>query len=139
MLMSERPEERLPHRAPALLVQEVIRSKDDQIWVRGQIPPSVVPPGWKNAPAVYGIEMAAQASALWPPEPGQPLVPKRGYLVSIRRTSLEPTVPTATPLIVHLTRRGRAGKLNTFYCEVALEAAPEETLVAGEVSTYAEF
>ena len=134
-----RPQDRLPHRAPALLVVGVVREEGDELWVRGELGPELPTSDGRRVSALYGIELAAQASGMWTPEPGRPLAPKRGYLVGIRRSELVADLPASEALIVHLQRKGSAGNLNSFRYEVAAERAPETVLVSGELSTFTEY
>ncbi len=134
-----RPEDRLPHRAPALLVLGVVREEGDELWVRGVLPCGLPTSDGERVSALYGLELAAQASGMWAPQPGRPLAPKRGYLVGIRRAKLVADLPATSPLLVHLKRKGSAGNLNSFACEVALESDPETVLVSGDLSTFSEY
>jgi len=122
----------LPHAPPARLVQGVLEVSAAGIVCMAEVPPSHPLAAAGRAPALLGIEAAAQAAAVlealarWVEDPG----PRIGYLVGVREARFAvPSLPTGQPFRVSARLRGSAPPLSIY--EIAVDEA-----VTGTVSTF---
>jgi predicted hotdog family 3-hydroxylacyl-ACP dehydratase len=126
----------IPHRGAALLVEAVDSVSPDGISCWGRVRPEspFAAEGW--APSFLGLEMGAQAAALFEAlrrehhEGG----PRLGYLVGIREASLSADLPVDRR--VHVTARaaGGAGPLGVYDVSVDLDGVE---FSRGLLSTFA--
>lgn len=120
----------LPHAYPARLVRGVIGTAPEEIAVVAEIPPGhpLVENGL--APALLGIEAAAQAAAVLEAlqrtdAPG----PRIGYLVGIREARLQGSFPAGRPFRATARLQGGAFPLSIY--EILAEG-----IATGTISTY---
>lgn len=130
----------LPHRAPALLVREILRWEDDEVCCGGAVP--VEHPLAENgeAPIWLALEMGAQAGAvleaLLRGAEGAESEPQVGYLVGMRGCAFHvPALPVGEAVDVRVRRVGGAGPLALFAIEI--RGADGSLLANGQVSAYA--
>ncbi|MGH9381168.1 MAG: hypothetical protein ACRD2Z_11220 [Thermoanaerobaculia bacterium] len=130
----------LPHRAPALLVREIVRWDGEAVLCRGAVPEEHPLAEGGSAPVWLAIEMGAQAGAVLEAlsrggdrEDGEP---RLGYLVGLRGCTFHvPGLPVGGVLEVGARRIGGAGPLALFAVEVTGEDGG--VLASGQVSAYA--
>lgn len=121
----------LPHAPPSRLILGVIERSPEGITAVAEVPPGhpLVIDGL--APAILGIEAAAQAAAVLEAlqrtdTPG----PRIGYLVGIREARLLGPFPAGRPFLATARFQGGAFPLSIY--EIAVEG-----IAAGTISTYA--
>lgn len=132
----------VPHRGVMLFVRKVVERLDDGIVCEGEIPAAnpLVEAG--RAPAILGVELAAQcAAALAGLEASvagaDGSAPRPGYLVSLRDVRFErPRIPAASRLVATVRRSGGAGPLSVYEAEVR-EPGAVEALLSATFSTFA--
>ena len=124
-------EDLLPHAPPARLIRGIIETSPEGIVAVAEVPPGhpLVENGL--APALLGIEAAAQAAAVLEAlqrtdAPG----PRIGYLVGIREARLLGAFPAGRPFRVTARLQGGAFPLSIY--EIAVDG-----IAAGTISTYA--
>jgi predicted hotdog family 3-hydroxylacyl-ACP dehydratase len=122
----------LPHAPPARLVHGVLEVSAAGIVCAAEVPPSHPLAAAGRAPALLGIEAAAQAAAVLEAlarreeDPG----PRIGYLVGVREARFAvPSLPTGRPFRVSASLQGSAPPLSIY--EIAVDGA-----VTGTVSTF---
>lgn len=130
----------LPHRAPALLLREILRWEDDEVSCSGAVPSEHPLASNGEAPIWLALEVGAQAgavlAALLRNTDETEVEPRVGYLVGMRGCTLHaPAVPVGDSLEVRARRTGGAGPLALFAIEVRCEGGP--LLATGQVSAYA--
>lgn len=128
----------LPHRPPMRFVQSILSEKADSLTCMATIPSASTLAGSDGAPAVIGLEVAAQAAAAWEAlqrwrEEGA-AAPCIGYLVALREVvffveripadqalsvivKLDMALPPLSHYLVELYLKGRLlvrGKIATF-------------------------
>ncbi len=123
-------EDLLPHAPPSRLIRGTIETSPEGIVAVAEVPPGhpLVKDGF--APALLGIEAAAQAAAVLEAlqrtaDPG----PRIGYLVGIREARLQGAFPAGRPFRVTARLQGGAFPLSIY--EIAAEG-----IVTGTISTY---
>ena len=133
--------ELLPHRPPMLLVQEVVELGEAGLVCDGRIPADnpFVEDG--KAPAVFGLELAAQAAgvleALRRIREGASGPPRAGYLVSLKRARFAtPFLDADRALRVNVRTIGAIGQLAMVEAVVRDEGGAE--LVTGTLSVWAD-
>jgi 3-hydroxymyristoyl/3-hydroxydecanoyl-(acyl carrier protein) dehydratase len=124
-------EDLLPHAPPARLVRGILESSTEQITAVAEVPAGHPLVEGGLAPALLGIEAAAQAAAVLEAlqrtdAPG----PRIGYLVGIREARLLGAFPAGRPFRVAARLQGGAFPLSIYEIEAA-------GIVTGTVSTYA--
>lgn len=120
----------LPHASPARLVQGVIETSPEGIAAVAEVPPGhpLVENGL--APALLGIEAAAQAAAVLEAlQRTEDQGPRIGYLVGIRGARLLGSFPAGRPFRATARLQGGAFPLSIY--EIAVEG-----IAAGTISTY---
>jgi 3-hydroxymyristoyl/3-hydroxydecanoyl-(acyl carrier protein) dehydratase len=124
-------EDLLPHAPPARLILGILDASPEGITAVAEVPPGhpLVVDGL--APALLGIEAAAQAAAVLEAlqrtdGPG----PRIGYLVGIREATLMGAFPAGRPFRVAARLQGGAFPLSIY--EIVVEG-----IVTGTISTYA--
>lgn len=130
----------LPHRAPALLVREVVSWKDGDVACSGAVPAEHPLAQNGEAPIWLALEMGAQAGAvleaLLRSAESAEAEPGVGYLVGMQGCELHvPTLPVGEAIDVRARRVGGAGPLAQFAIEVRRAGGP--LLATGQVSAYA--
>lgn len=121
----------LPHASPARLILGTLKASPEGIVAVAEVPPGhpLVVDGL--APALLGIEAAAQAAAVLEAlqrtdAPG----PRIGYLVGIREARLLGALPSGRPFLATARLQGGAFPLSIY--EISVEG-----IVTGTISTYA--
>lgn len=130
----------MPHRAPALLVREIVRWDGEGVVCRGVVPEEHPLAAGGNAPVWLAMEMGAQAGAVLEAlsrgGAGEGGERRLGYLVGLRGCTFHvPTLPVGGVLEVGARQIGGAGPLVLFAVEVTGEDGG--VLAAGQVSAYA--
>lgn len=130
----------MPHRAPALLVREILGWEGDEVRCSGAVSAEHPLAGDGGAPIWLALEMGAQAgavlAALLRDAAGAAGEPRVGYLVGMRECAFHtPTLPLGDTLEVRVRRAGGAGPLTLFAVEVRGAGGPP--LATGQVSVYA--
>lgn len=124
-------EDLLPHAPPARLILGILDASPEGITAVAEVPPGhpLVVDGL--APALLGIEAAAQAAAILEAlQRTDGLGPRIGYLVGIREARLTGAFPAGRPFRVAARLQGGAFPLSIY--EIAVEG-----IVTGTISTYA--
>ncbi|HVS65602.1 MAG TPA: hypothetical protein VMT85_19095 [Thermoanaerobaculia bacterium] len=124
----------LPHAPPLRLLTRVDEVAGDTVRAVGCIPPDAPGAGPRWAPAILGLELGAQSTAMI----GAAALaaetvpaPRIGYLVSIRSASFErPSLPVGVELAVEARRVGGAGGLELFEVAVTVPGDPEPAVRA---------
>lgn len=117
------PAELLPHGPPARWIDEVLERAAGELTCRGRIPAASPFARGGLAPAIAGLELAAQAAAvveaLERADAGEVSGPRRGYLVRVREASLAAAgIPAEAPLLVRVRRSGGLPPLALYEFEV---------------------
>jgi predicted hotdog family 3-hydroxylacyl-ACP dehydratase len=132
----------LPHGPPLRLLTGIDAVGDDHVQARGLIPRDAPGATEHGVPAILGIELGAQSTAMIAAAAiaavGESPTPRLGYLVSLRAVTLHvPFLPTGVELRVAARRIGGAGGFEMF--EVAVrrpgEVAPAVEGVVGTLLT----
>ena len=121
------------------LVERVLEHDREGIRCAARVQPGTPLSGKAGAPAVVGVEMAAQAAALHQalciPEEGDGARLRPGYLVGVRDLRMRVArLPPGEELEITLRRRGSAPPLAIYAAQVALSGT---VLVEGTISIYA--
>jgi len=129
-------EDLLPHAPPARLLLGIVEASPEGITALAEIPSGHPLAGDGLAPALLGIEAAAQAAAALEAlgrgqeAPG----PRIGYLVGVREARLGTVaLPTGQPFRVAARLQGGAFPLSIY--EIAV-GEPGREVVTGTISTY---
>jgi predicted hotdog family 3-hydroxylacyl-ACP dehydratase len=128
----------LPHRGPALLIEAVDALSADGITCWGLVPSEspFAADGW--APSFLGLEMGAQAAALFEAlrreHQANDAAPRLGYLVGIRHAQLAADLPVGRRLRVTVRPAGGAGPLGVYDVSVGEDGVE---FARGSLSTYA--
>jgi predicted hotdog family 3-hydroxylacyl-ACP dehydratase len=125
----------LPHAPPARLVHGVLEASAAEIVCGAEIPPSHPLAAAGRAPALLGIEAAAQAAAVLESlARREDSVPRIGYLVGVREARFAvPSLATDRPFRVSARLQGSAPPLSIY--EIAV-GEPGHEAVTGTVSTF---
>lgn len=128
-------EELIPHRGPARLLDRVVEWRPGELVGLARVPVESPLVRDGRAPAVLGIEMAAQAAAaleaLGSDRAGGPRI---GYLVRIQEARFaSPDLPAGEPLRVTVHEERSLPPLAIYEITVESEGRP---LVTGKLSTY---
>jgi 3-hydroxyacyl-[acyl-carrier-protein] dehydratase len=123
-------EDLLPHAPPARLVLGIQEASPEGIVAVAEVPPGHPLVADGLAPALLGIEAAAQAAAVLEAlqrtdAPG----PRIGYLVGIREARLLGAIPAGRPFLATARLLGGAFPLSIY--EISVEG-----IVTGTISTY---
>jgi predicted hotdog family 3-hydroxylacyl-ACP dehydratase len=126
----------LAQTGPARLITQVLEVRADGIECEGSIPPGhalVAADG--SAPAHLGLELAAQAAALFEArKDGGRRGPVRGYLVSLRDVRIaRPRLPAGQTLRASVRAAERAGSLAFYTVRVSHEGRLD---VEGTIGAY---
>ena len=131
----------VPHRRPSLLLIEVRSSSEERIVCAGAIPADHPLADDSGAPAVLGIELAAQAAAAgeglrrWHESPGL-AAPVQGYLVSVARARFRTSLlPVGEPLVAQVRCVATAGRLSSYVGVVSREGTARAHLVVCRIAT----
>lgn len=138
--MAERdvPEELIPHRGPARLVQTILDdTRTDVLVCGGRIPPGSAFAVDGRAPAVILLELAAQAAAVQQALAGKAGAAARpGYLVAVRAAIVRvDDVAANVPLVATVRRTGQAGPLATY--DVTVNGPGGQEILTATLSTHA--
>jgi len=132
----------LPHRDPARLLRVVVEATAERIVGIAVIPPNHPLVQGGLAPALLGLEAAAQAAAALeslsrqggPAGDAGDAVPRLGYLVGVREAVFHAhELPAAEPLAVTVEPAGSAPPLAIYTARIEREGT---VLVTGTFSTY---
>lgn len=140
----------LPHGPPARWIDEVIARTGGELVCRGRIPAASPFARGGIAPALAGIELAAQAAAVLEAleragaetgagaGSGAGAMPRRGYLVRVRDAALATAgIPAEAPLIARVRRIGGLPPLAFYEVEVRREDGGEAAEVCrGTLATW---
>jgi len=131
------PEELIPHRGPALLLDGVVESGDDRLVASAAVPQGSAFAGQGFAPPLVALEIAAQAAAAFEAlrrrRAGGDPEPRVGYLVGARDVALQTGLPVAVPLQVTIRLDAAAPPLSMYLFEVVAGGA---VAANGTISTY---
>jgi predicted hotdog family 3-hydroxylacyl-ACP dehydratase len=140
-MMPHSPAQLLPHRPPMLLVEEVEEATDDGVACLGRVPDDHPYAAGGVAPVVLGIEVCAQAAAVWAGLRARASDPEgaavaEGYLTTLREVSFaEHELPAGVALRARVTLDSRMGPLAVY--RARLERADDGGLVLeGTLSTF---
>lgn len=128
----------VPHGRPALLIETVSALHEDGIDCVGTVPADFALAREGLAPAFVGLEIAAQAAAIYEAlrrgvEDGGS-VRRVGFLVSLRDVRLEqPDLPVGVPLMASVRSLGGAGSLRQYEARIELDGS---TVVRGTLGTF---
>jgi predicted hotdog family 3-hydroxylacyl-ACP dehydratase len=120
----------LPHGPPARWIDEVLARGEGELVCRGRIPAASPFARGGTAPALAGLELAAQAAAVLEAldraGAGGAAEPRRGYLVRVREAALAAAgIPAGAPLVVRVRRTGGLPPLAVYEVEVHREEGGE--------------
>ena len=110
------PEDLIPHRGAARLVEAILEEHAGAVVCRGRVPPASPFAMGGRAPAVVALELAAQAAAvqraLSAADAADRGHARPGYLVAVREAVFHvDLLPVGVPLIATVRRVGGAGAL----------------------------
>lgn len=128
---------RLPHRAPALLADEILAAGPDEALVRCRIPPespflAELHNGRRVAPAAILLEMAAQATAAL----RRAGPPTSGVVVSFDDARLTTDAIDAGAAVLARVRAGRVAPPLRYYSYVLTSESGGEELLTGTLAVY---
>jgi 3-hydroxyacyl-[acyl-carrier-protein] dehydratase len=128
----------IPHRAPMRFVEAILGEAEDGMTCLARIPAACALVEGGAAPALAGIEAAAQTAAVWEASrrsrEASNAPPRIGYLVSMREVALHRgTIPSDAELFVSVRLESHAPPLATYTVQVALEG---EIALGGTIGTY---
>ncbi len=134
----------LPHGPPARWIDEVLTHAPGELTCRGRIPAASPFARGGTAPALAGLELAAQAAAVLEAleragaGTGAGAGPRRGYLVRVRDAALASAgIPAEAPLLVRVRRTGGLPPLALYEVEVRREEGGEAAEVCrGTLGTW---
>jgi predicted hotdog family 3-hydroxylacyl-ACP dehydratase len=128
----------VPHGRPALLIETVSALHEDGIDCVGAIPGDFALAREGLAPAFVGLEMAAQAAAIYEvlhrgaEDAG--CARRVGFLVSLRDVRLEqPDLPVGVRLVASVRSLGGVGSLGLYEARIDLDGS---TVVRGTIGTF---
>jgi predicted hotdog family 3-hydroxylacyl-ACP dehydratase len=128
----------IPHRGRSLLLEAVLDLRDDGIDCRGRIPAGASLLHEGRAPSILGIEMAAQAAAVFEAlrrlRRGELEARPIGYLVGLRDVRFErPEMPADETFVASVRSIGSAPPLSRYSARVS---GPDALYVSGELSAF---
>jgi len=129
----------IPHRGRSLLLEAVLELRDDGIDCLGRIPAGASLLHEGRAPSILGIEMAAQAAAVFEALRrlgcgGGPQAQQIGYLVGLRDMRFErPEMPADETFVASVRSIGSAPPLSRYSARVS---GPDALYVSGELSAF---
>lgn len=132
----------VPHRSPMLLLLEVRSELEDGLVCVGAIPTDHPFAEGSRAPAVLGVELAAQAAAAHEGlrnrrQSNELATPNRGYLVSIARARFrDPFLPVGQRLMATVRLVATAGPLGSYLGVIWREGVPRAHMVVCRFSTF---
>lgn len=129
----------IPHEGVARMVESVVELRDDGIDCKGRISPGHALVRGGSAPAFVGLELAAQAAAVFEalrgPEQEAGSGARVGFLVSLRDVRLDLSeLPAGVPLVVSVRALGGAGALGLYEVRVRHDG---RLCVQGTLGTFA--
>lgn len=128
----------LPHRPPMRFVRSILAEMAGRLTCTAAIASACALVGAESAPAVAGLEAAAQAAAAWEAlqrrRAGGSATPRVGYLVALRDiVFFAKRIPANQSLLVTVTLDAAAPPLSHYRVEVSLAGRP---LVRGTIATF---
>lgn len=127
----------IPHRLPMRLVESVVAETSDGLVCAARVPLTCALARDGFAPALAGIEAAAQTAAVWEAlrrSRGGSVGARIGYLVALRDvTFAAERIPADAPILAAVQLEAAAPPLTHYRIEVWLEAKP---LLRGTIATY---
>jgi len=128
----------LPQRPPMRMLTAILSATDDGLSCAAAVPAACALVSGGSAPALAGLEAAAQAAAAWEAmrrwRAGDGAVPRIGYLVALRDVVFfAERVPAGLALSATVRLEAAAPPLSYYQVEVALGGRP---IVRGTIATF---
>lgn len=128
----------LPHRPPMRFIQSILAETADSLSCAAAIPSACALVNAGTAPAVAGLEAAAQAAAAWEAlqrqRAGGMAVPRVGYLVALRDVVFfAGRIPAGQTLFVSVRLEAAAAPLSHYQAELRFG---DKLLLRGMIATY---
>ena len=128
----------LPHRPPMRLVESIVRETADGLVCTARVPPACALAQHGVAPALAGVEAAAQTAAVWEAlrrwRQGGGGAPRIGYLVALRDLVLfAEHIAVDAPMLTAVRLEAAAPPLTHYRVETCVGG---KSLLRGTIATY---